>query len=186
MKIDPKKIKLKNGKNFIIRSASAEDAENILQHLQTTHAESYKNLNQSADFWKKALPSEQAQKLATLEASPSNCMLVALFEDRIIGGIGFWGNQAEFVKHSGNIGMSIQSEFSGYGLGSEMLNLLFQVVKEHGFRRIELTVRVYNAAGIRLYEKVGFERVGLLKDAAFIDGQYVDEYSYQKILIHSV
>jgi RimJ/RimL family protein N-acetyltransferase len=44
-----------------------------------------------------------------------------------------------------------------------------------------LTVRVYNEAGIHLYERTGFERVGLLKEVAFIDNQFCDEYFYQII-----
>ncbi len=53
---------------------------------------------------------------------------------------------------------------------------------EAGFHRVELTVRTFNDSGIALYEKAGFKRVGLLKDVAFIDNAYVDEYLYQLIL----
>ena len=48
--------------------------------------------------------------------------------------------------------------------------------------RIQLSVRTINDAGIRLYEKVGFERIGTLKEVAFIEGQFYDEFSYQLIL----
>lgn len=182
MKVNVKKINLKNGRNITLSSATPADAENILRHLRITHTESYKNLNQSAEHWNKFLASEEEKILAVFESSPEKFMLVALYEVRIVGGLGFWGYQSEFVKHSAGIGMSIQKEFCGTGLGTEMMNYMLAQAKQMGFHRIDLTVRTYNEAGIKLYEKVGFERVGLLKDAAFIDGEYVNEYSYQKIL----
>ena len=144
--------------------------------------ESYKNLNQSAEYWNDFKASDEEKILADFENSATKFMLVALFEDRIVGGLGFWNYPGEFVKQSASLGMSIQKEFSGSGLGTEMMNYMLDQAKRIGIHRIDLTVRTYNEAGIKLYEKVGFERIGLLKEMAFIDGQYVDEYSYQKIL----
>jgi RimJ/RimL family protein N-acetyltransferase len=40
--------------------------------------------------------------------------------------------------------------------------------------RVELTVHADNARAIALYEKVGFETEGTLKDAVRIDGRYKD------------
>lgn len=52
-----------------------------------------------------------------------------------------------------------------------------------GIRRLELTVRTFNAPGISLYEKLGFRRVGILNSAALIDGKFVDEYMYERLLL---
>jgi len=182
VKIESKKISLRNSREITLRSATPSDAENILRHLRITHSESYKNLNQSAKHWESFSVSEEEKILADFENSSAKFMLVAFFENRIVGGLGFWGYQAEFVKRSAGLGMSIQKEFCGIGLGAEMMKYTFTQAKQMGFHRIDLTVRTYNESGIKLYEKVGFERIGLLKDAAFIDGEFVNEYFYQKIL----
>ncbi len=182
MKVIPKKINLKDGRNLTLRSATPGDAENLLRHLRITHAESYKNLNQSTAYWQEFTTIEEEKILAGFESASEKFMLVAVYDGRIVGGLGFWGYQSEFVKRSAGIGMSIQKEFCGSGLGTEMMYFMINQAKQMGFHRIDLTVRTYNEAGIKLYEKVGFERVGLLKDAAFIDEEYVNEYSYQKIL----
>lgn len=179
MKFSPKNIKLKNGQNIILRSVTSEDSKNMLDHLKTTHKESYKNMNQSAAFWESMSISDEKNILTDFETSKSKFMLVAVSENRIVGGLGFVGYQAEFVKHSGQLGMSIQNAFSNVGLGTEMMKYTLELAKDFGFHRIDLSVRTYNINGIALYEKVGFKRIGLLKHAAFIDGQYVDEYSYQ-------
>jgi RimJ/RimL family protein N-acetyltransferase len=63
----------------------------------------------------------------------------------------------------------------GRGFGTEAVRLLVQF----GFRELELH-RIYlhvfatNTTAQRTYEKVGFVREGLLRDAAFVDGKYVD------------
>lgn len=181
MKINAKNIKTKNGKEIILRSPLATDAENLLNHLRITHTESYKNLNQSAEYWNKFAVEDEAKILAEFENSKNKFMLCAFYNGRIVGGLGFVGHQAEFVRKTGSLGMSIQNEFSDSGLGTLMMEYTLELAKEFGFHRIDLTVRTYNAPGIALYEKVGFKRIGLLKDAAFIDEKYVDEYSYQLI-----
>lgn len=78
--------------------------------------------------------------------------------------------------------MSIQKAYGGIGLGMEMMKYTLSLARQAGFHRIELTVRTYNEPGIALYEKAGFQKVGLLKDAAFIDNEFADEYLYQLIL----
>jgi RimJ/RimL family protein N-acetyltransferase len=63
-----------------------------------------------------------------------------------------------------------------------MMKHALEVGQKVGFRRISLTVRTHNTSGIALYEKVGFQKIGLLKEAALVDGQYMDEYFYEIIL----
>ena len=43
-----------------------------------------------------------------------------------------------------------------------------------GFVRVELDVHADNARAIALYEKVGFVREGVARDAVFVDGEYRD------------
>lgn len=182
MKVKEKTISLKNGRVINLRSPTSDDAENLLQHLRITHAESYKNLNQSAEYWNGFSIAEEEKILADFESSKTKFMMTAFADKKIIGGLGFVGSHVEFLKNNASIGMSIQQSFCQIGLGTEMMKYALVLGRGFGFHRVDLTVRSYNTAGIALYEKVGFQRVGLLKDIAFVDGKYVDEYSYQIIL----
>jgi RimJ/RimL family protein N-acetyltransferase len=182
MKFNTKSISLKNGKKIILRSVTPDDSQNMLNHLRKAHNESYQNMNNSGEHWKKVSVEEEYKILSDFEVSKSNFMLVAVSENIIVGALGFRGAQAEFTKHNGMIGMSIQQEFTNTGLGTEMLKYAIELAGQFGFHRMELSVRTYNAAGIALYEKMGFQRIGLLKHIAYIDGKYVDEYAYQLIL----
>lgn len=154
----------------------------MLEHLRISHAESYRNMNQSATFWNSFAVADEEKILADFENAKGKFMIAAFFADRIVGGLGFMGQMAEFTKQNGTIGMSIQNEFSNSGLGTEMMKYMLALAKQFGFHRVDLSVRTYNTGGIALYEKMGFERIGLLKEASFIDGEYVNEYSYQKII----
>lgn len=72
----------------------------------------------------------------------------------------------------------------GKGYGTEAVRLLLH----HGFRdlnlhRIYLHVFATNSAAIATYEKTGFAREGVLREAAFIDGRREDVV-VMGILVH--
>ena len=181
-KIQTGNIQLKDGREINLRSVKAEDAKDMLEHLIITHSEAYQNMNQTADAWKTMSIEKETEILKDFETSASKFMIVATFENKIIGGLGFMASPGQFHQKSGSLGMSIQKQFSNSGLGTQMMNLAINTARNMKFHRMELSVRTYNEAGIALYEKVGFERIGLLKEVAFIDDQFVDEFSYQLIL----
>jgi RimJ/RimL family protein N-acetyltransferase len=63
----------------------------------------------------------------------------------------------------------------GVGCGTEAVTLLLQFAfRDLNLHRVVLHVFSSNAAAIRVYEKAGFRREGVLRKAAHIDGEYVD------------
>ncbi|MCB9450789.1 MAG: GNAT family N-acetyltransferase [Anaerolineaceae bacterium] len=86
-------------------------------------------------------------------------------------------NQIDTDNHRANIRIALFAEqYFGQGLGTEALRLMvdygFKTLKLH---RIELGVYAFNPRAIRVYEKLGFKREGLLRDALFYDDAYHDE-----------
>jgi len=68
-----------------------------------------------------------------------------------------------------------ESAFHGKGYGSEAVRLLVDFgFKDLHLHRIYLHVFSSNTRAIKAYEKCGFTREGVLKEAAYIDGEYVD------------
>lgn len=65
-----------------------------------------------------------------------------------------------------------------------MLKEVINKVKDQGYRRIELTVATLNGPAIFLYEKMGFENEGRLKDYSYLksEDRYIDEYVMGLIL----
>ena len=62
------------------------------------------------------------------------------------------------------LNLSIPAGCQRQGHGSELLRHLCEVARGQGARLIFLEVRPSNAAGLRLYARHGFERVGLRRD----------------------
>ena len=68
-----------------------------------------------------------------------------------------------------------ESEGRGHGYGTEAVQLLLDFAfKDLNLRRVHVYVLGTNGRALRLYEKVGFVREGTLREAAHIDGRYVD------------
>lgn len=183
MIIESKEIILKNQKNIILKSVRPCESQDMLNHLRISHRESYRNLNRSGDYWDKVTLEEEEKILTNLENNPRCFMLVAWDGDKIVAGLGIFNSDPNtHTRFSAMLGISIQKAYQNTGLGTAMMNYAMEKCKEAGLHRLELSVRTYNPEGIALYEKVGFRRIGTLTDIAFIDGQFVSEYLYEKIL----
>ena len=74
-------------------------------------------------------------------------------------------------------GLAIHPSFSGKGEGRKMLEAIIQLAGERGFLRIELSVAATNEKAIQLYEKVGFEKEGMLRKCTHLksEGRFNDE-----------
>lgn len=101
-------------------------------------------------------------------------LLVALREtDKVIGDIAL--QDIDGMNRSANIRISIENEYQNKGYGSEAMSLLldygFGIVNLH---RIELNVFDYNERAAHVYEKLGFKKEGVQRDALFYNHEYHD------------
>ena len=70
--------------------------------------------------------------------------------------------------------MGIVPAYRGRGLGLRLIQAALAQAWAARFVRVEIDVHADNARAIALYEKVGFVREGVARDAVFIDGEYRD------------
>jgi RimJ/RimL family protein N-acetyltransferase len=76
---------------------------------------------------------------------------------------------AELQIRIGNVGAR------GHGHGTEAVKLLVRFAfRDLNLHRVFVRVLATNQRALRVYEKAGFRREGLLRDAAHVDGRYVD------------
>jgi RimJ/RimL family protein N-acetyltransferase len=91
-----------------------------------------------------------------------------------VGDCGF--HQIDWKDRSVELGIFIgEKAYWNQGFGTEVMRLLVR----HGFQtlnlnRIFLRVLATNPRAIRSYEKAGFIHEGKLRQAAYIDGEYID------------
>ncbi len=74
-------------------------------------------------------------------------------------------------------GVGIHPDFAGKGQGTKMMEEIISYAIQQGFKRVELSTYVTNEKAIRLYEKVGFEKEGVLRKFAYLKSRnvYIDE-----------
>ena len=100
---------------------------------------------------------------------------------KLAGGITL-GNIRHGVAQSGHIGYWIGERFGNRGLMTEAVKLVsrfaFDTLRLH---RIEAACIPENARSIRVLEKAGFRREGLLRSYLRINGIWQDHYLYARI-----
>jgi putative acetyltransferase len=81
-------------------------------------------------------------------------------------------------------GVAIHPNYSGQGLGKKMMLSVKTYTVQQNYVRIELSVAIHNLTAIAVYEKVGFEKIGVLKKYGYLkaENKYVDEWLMQCML----
>jgi putative acetyltransferase len=78
-------------------------------------------------------------------------------------------------RHAAQFFIALHSGWHGRGIGEALSREVLRFADEElGLRRVELHVNVDNAAAIALYEKLGFEREGRLRENVLRRGEYID------------
>jgi ribosomal protein S18 acetylase RimI-like enzyme len=139
------------------------------------------NLNHPPDRFDSVLPESLAKVMDDALASQEQFIIVAELDNVIVGDLSFRGEMG-WSKHCGEFGMAVRKEFHGMGIGRAILEHCFEEAKRLGFTNLKLRVRTFNAPAIALYERMGFEKIGLIKSAAKIPSGFVDEFMYQKLM----
>ena len=84
-------------------------------------------------------------------------------------------------KHAG-VSIVISEKYRGKGYGKEALSVLMDYsFNKLGLHQLYSNVLEDNSVSIRLFESVGFEKVGLKKKWRFYKGRYKNEYLFQFI-----
>jgi L-phenylalanine/L-methionine N-acetyltransferase len=108
--------------------------------------------------------------------------LVACVDEEVVGHLGLETFTPPRRRHVGEIGMAVRDDWQGKGIGSALMKAALELADNWlNLTRLELTVYADNAAGIALYEKLGFAIEGTHRLFAFRNGEYVDAYSMARI-----
>lgn len=98
--------------------------------------------------------------------------------NRLIGHISLYAVK-QLPYSSAFIGYSMDQHFAGKGIATEATKAVVRFAFEQvGVHRVEAYVAPANTASIRVLEKAGFVKEGLLRKLLFINGQWVDHYMY--------
>ncbi|MCI5740243.1 MAG: GNAT family N-acetyltransferase [Lachnospiraceae bacterium] len=176
MRIEERKILLKNGEMAILRSPQKEDAQQMIDYMRATSGETDYMVRYPEEI---SMTIEEEQELIERVEESEDEVFTGLFVgDKMIGNanIHMILNRIR-TRHRASFGISIRQEYWGMGLGSVLLEKCLECAKQIGYEQVELEVVSTNERGIHLYEKYGFENCGTVKHAQRMkDGTYQDEY----------
>jgi RimJ/RimL family protein N-acetyltransferase len=90
-----------------------------------------------------------------------HCLFVVAVDEqeRIIGELSAFGRD----QRPADLGMSVAKPWRGRGVGTALLQTSIDWARDQGVHKLALQVWPHNDAALRLYEKFGFEREGILR-----------------------
>jgi len=172
-KFESIEIRLKNGKVVTIRQAEITDAEKLLNTI--------KNYIPQSEF----IPILEKEIKLTIEQEKewikyfltyeNSLLLVAEYENNIIGNIDLTGKQRKVMEHTALIGMGILKEWRNIGLGTKLISLIIEWSKKNPILElIWLQVYTENKLGLGIYHKMGFVESGVVKNFFKHNDRYFD------------
>jgi phosphinothricin acetyltransferase len=98
-----------------------------------------------------------------------------------------WGSLNRFnprpaYDHVADLSIYVARARRGQGIGRLLLGRLRDEARRLGFHKIVLAAFPTNGAGMRLYEALGFVRVGVYREQGWLDGRWVDVVVMEQIL----
>jgi phosphinothricin acetyltransferase len=126
-------------------------------------------------------PEERRQWMAA--RGPRHPVLVAEVGGVVTG----WGslnpyNPRPAYQHVADFSVYVERGWRGKGVGRRLLARLIECAREIGYHKMMLSAFPVNAAGVALYERMGFTRIGICREMGLLDGRWVDTVLMEKLL----
>ena len=110
-------------------------------------------------------------------------ILVATIEGQVVG----YGTYSAFAKRAGyrftvEHSVYINNDFHGRGIGRQLIEELIRIAKAENRHAIIARIDTQNEGSIHFHEKMGFTKVGRLKEVGFKFGKWLDVI-YMELLL---
>ena len=165
----PKRLRKSVPLKITVRAATEEDAEAFAKVFSDRSASNgtLQHPYSSPEIWRSRL----AGNVGTRQV-----ILAAIVNGRVVGNAGLHAiSDNPRQKHVCSLGISITSAYQGRGVGRTLMNACLDFADHWAnYSRVALTVHADNTRAIKLYESLGFQHEGRLRDFSFREGGYVD------------
>lgn len=168
-----KEVNLKNGQALTLRKPIVDEAEKMINYLNTVGGESDNLLFGKNEF---NLSIEQEKDyINNLNNNKNELMIIGVINNEIVsvGQIRTLGRKR--IVHNSEIAISVKKDYWGIGIGSAVMREFIEFAKNNNIKNIGLGVKASNNKAINLYEKFGFEKVGFHKNYFNVNGNFDDE-----------
>jgi aminoglycoside 6'-N-acetyltransferase len=98
-----------------------------------------------------------------LHDDPESTRYCIVLDDRIVGMIEYWEEPTPRYRHA-TIDLFLEAAVHGRGLGTEAVRRIVRhLIVQRGHHRLTIDPAADNAVAIRVYQKVGFTPVGVMR-----------------------
>lgn len=162
---------------MMIRNATMNDAEAIRAIYNDAV------LNTTAVFDYTAREPQAQRDWLQMKAEQTLPVLVAEESGSVLGYASYgpfrpWPAYLYTVENA----IYIAPEQRGKGIGTQLLTPLLQIAKTRGLRTMIAGITADNAASLRLHEKLGYEKAGLIREAGWKFERWLDLVFLQRML----
>ena len=159
-----------------VRPASLDDAEAITTIYNQGIVDRVATLETAL-----RTPAERREWLT--QRGPRHPVIVADADGAVVG----WAslnsfNLREAYAHVVDFSIYVERGWRGKGVGTALLARLIGLARSLGYHKMALVALPHNEAGLTLYSRAGFTRVGIYHEQGQLDGRWVDVLIMEKIL----
>ena len=87
-------------------------------------------------------------------------MLIAELDGQVAGTVGITGHRFQLPDSLRLFALDVGPTFRGQGVGTTLIKAVEEQARHQGLKGVNLEVSVENADAIRLYERLGYRRLG--------------------------
>lgn len=118
-----------------------------------------------------------------IERGPRHPVIVAELDGAVVG----WASLNRFNPRPvydfvADLSVYVERAWRGKGIGRQLLDRLVELARAHGYHKMVLAALEFNSAGLALYTRTGFTRVGVYHEQGQLDGRWVDVVIMEKLL----
>ncbi|WP_174615475.1 GNAT family N-acetyltransferase [Virgibacillus ihumii] len=168
--------------NCIIRTVKLEDAGAIVSIMNSVIAEG-KYLITISDEYNKT-PEEQRESIHNILKNERETILVAELNGEVVGYIVFFSQTRKRMSHKGSIGMMVDKNCRGIGIGKMLMEaLLYWAETNPLIEKVSLGVFSSNHRAIKLYKNLGFIEEGRkINEFKMGENEYLDDILMYKLV----
>lgn len=167
-------VELKDSRRLFIREARKEDAPEILEYVKIVGGET-DNLLIDGNGLSLSVHEEEAI-IEERHLAETSKMFVGIVDGEIVSMVSLTGSVRSRIRHNTTLGISVKKKMWHSGVASAMMNYAIEWAKSIPILvNLHLEVRSDNSRAIALYERFGFQRVGVFPQKVCVQNVYYDE-----------
>ncbi|EHL13057.1 GNAT family N-acetyltransferase [Peptoanaerobacter stomatis] len=160
--------------NIDINFVKIKDAKEIIEYCKQVGSET-DNLSFGSEGLGISVSEEKRIILSFLQDKKS-MMFVARHNGKIVG-LAAYRSMPRRFSHRADIGISILKDYWGNKIATRLIETMLDFAQNVARSKvISLEVATDNIRAIRLYEKFGFEKIGLFKKYFKVGDEFLDAY----------